>query len=82
MQRMTLAMMLRILSLSLLVLGGCVSTDDRICLDWRVTTETREKCVPLYGAMICADEQVTRNTCTLYAEDDYGEAARSKDPER
>ena len=57
------------LLVALAIMTGCVSApNDRICLDWKTRTEIREKCVPLYGSMICADEQRTINTCILYEE--------------
>lgn len=54
----------------LVLLTGCVSTeqDDRICLDYETRVVTREKCVPLYGSLICADQQVTQTWCVLYEE--------------
>lgn len=52
----------------LVLLAGCVSTeqDDRICLDYETRTVMREKCIPLYGSLICADEQKVVQRCVLY----------------
>ena len=48
-------------------LFGCTAVeDDRICLDWKSIEVVREKCIPLYGALICADEQRTESRCVLY----------------
>ena len=42
--------------------------DDRICLDWETRTEIKEKCIPMYGNLICADEERVRQRCVLYEE--------------
>lgn len=50
-----------------LIFSGCATEkDDRICLDWKTVKETKQKCVPLYGNIICAEETVVRNICKLY----------------
>ena len=50
-----------------LIFSGCATEkDDRICLDWKTVKETEQKCVPLYGNIICAEETVVRNICKLY----------------
>ena len=50
-----------------LILSGCATEkDDRICLDWRTVEITKQKCIPVYGNLICADETVVRNICELY----------------
>lgn len=50
-----------------LIFSGCATEkDDRICLDWKAVEETRRKCVPLYGDLICSDETIVRNVCKLY----------------
>ena len=50
-----------------LILSGCVTEmDDRICLKWKTKEVIKEKCIPLYGALICADEQRTESRCVLY----------------
>lgn len=57
--------------LAVILLGGCVSTqeDDRICLDWGSYPVIEEKCIPLYGNVVCVAEERTRYWCKLYAED-------------
>jgi len=59
---------MRILVLVPLFLLGCTAleVDDRICLDWATREVVREKCIPLYGNLICADEQRTEHYCILY----------------
>lgn len=53
--------------LFLILLSGCTSVDEnRICLDWASREVVRERCIPLYGALICADEQKTEHYCILY----------------
>lgn len=53
--------------LALFSLSGCVTEmDDRICLKWKTREVIKEKCIPLYGALICADEQRTESRCVLY----------------
>lgn len=50
-----------------LIFSGCATEkDERICLDWKTVKETKQKCVPLYGNIICAEETVVRNICKLY----------------
>lgn len=56
----------------LLLLGGvsCVTAeqDDRICIDWDSRTVIQERCIPMYGALICVDEEKVQRWCVLYAE--------------
>lgn len=55
---------------------GCVSADtddNRICLDYKSTTVTKEKCIPYYGTLVCGNETVTKVTCTLWEEIESGE---------
>ena len=55
----------------LLLIPGCITEPDtRICADYGSHTFVREKCVPLYGALICADEEVTEVYCKRYFEED------------
>ena len=54
----------------LLLIPGCITEPDtRICADYGSHTFVREKCVPLYGALICADEEVTEVYCKRYFEE-------------
>ena len=55
----------------LLALTACVTNevDDRICIDYGSFTTVEEKCIPLYGAIICSERKVTKMYCKLYAED-------------
>ena len=50
-------------------LVSCVHTEEdtnRICVDYGSYTFIKEKCIPMYGALICADEEVTRVYCKRY----------------
>ena len=49
---------------------GCVAPekDNRICLDWDSRVVVREKCIPMYGTLICADQEKTETRCVLYEE--------------
>jgi len=51
-----------------MVTGCATQEDDRICLDWETRTEIKERCVPMYGNLICADEERVRQWCVLYEE--------------
>lgn len=60
--------------LAVILLGGCTTVqEDRMCLDWGVSIEQREKCVPVYGNMICAIEEKPRYWCKLYLEEETNE---------
>lgn len=61
---------MRVIIVTLILLGGCtaVQEDDRICLDWDYTVEQVERCIPMYGNMICTTEEKTRHWCKLYEE--------------
>jgi len=52
------------------IIVGCVSQkqDKRICIDWDSRVVIREKCIPMYGALICVDEEKTETWCVLYEE--------------
>ena len=55
----------------LLLLAGCVTEPEtRTCLDYGSYTYVREKCIPMYGMLICADEEVTRVYCKLYDDEE------------
>ena len=51
---------------TLLFISGCVTPDDRVCIDYDSITFEREKCIPFYGQMICANEEQTRVFCTRW----------------
>jgi len=56
--------------LLLLLVPGCViEPDTRICADYGSYTLVRQKCIPMYGALICADEEVTEVFCKRYFEE-------------
>jgi hypothetical protein len=56
--------------LPLLLLAGCVTEPDtRICADYGSYTYMKNKCIPLYGTLLCADEEVTEVFCKRYFED-------------
>ena len=58
----------------LMIMTACTTTkDDRICLEWSYKQYQQQKCVPLYGNFICADELVTKYQCILYEEPREGE---------
>jgi hypothetical protein len=60
--------------LLLLLLSGCVTEPDtRVCADYGSYTTVKEKCIPMYGALICADEEVTRVFCKRYFEEEEKE---------
>lgn len=50
----------------LLVLSGCVAQEERECINYTTITYEREKCIPLYGSLICATEEVTELRCIRY----------------
>ena len=54
----------------LLIISGCAvpEQDNRICIDWDSRVVIREKCIPMYGALICADEEKVETWCVLYEE--------------
>jgi len=57
--------------LPLFLLTGCVTEPDtRICADYGSYTIVKERCIPLYGAIICADEEVTEVFCKRYIEEE------------
>ena len=60
--------------LPLLLLSGCVTEPDtRICADYGSYTYMKNKCIPLYGTLLCADEEVTEVFCKRYFEDEEKE---------
>ena len=61
---------MRVILVTLILLGGCtaVQEDDRICLDWDYSVEQVERCIPMYGNLICSTEEKTRYWCKLYEE--------------
>jgi len=55
---------------SLMYTGCSMVEDDRMCIDFGSRTIVKNQCIPVYGNLICADEEVTETYCKLYAEDD------------
>jgi hypothetical protein len=56
--------------LLLLLLSGCVTEPDtRICAEYDSHTFVREKCIPMYGALICVDQEHTHVFCKRYEEE-------------
>ena len=49
---------------------GCAAPeqDNRICLDWDSRVVIREKCIPMYGTLICSEQEKTEMWCVLYEE--------------
>jgi len=61
--------------LLLLLLSGCTTPEDtRICADYGSYTIVKERCIPLYGTLVCADEEVTEVYCKLYFEEETKES--------
>lgn len=57
--------------LPLLLLTGCVTEPDtRVCADYGSYTYMKNKCIPFYGTLICADEEVTELFCKRYFEEE------------
>ena len=57
--------------LPLLLIAGCATEPEtRTCADYGSHTFMKEKCVPLYGALICADSEVTEVYCKRYFEEE------------
>ena len=52
------------------IIVGCTvaEVDNRICLDWDSRVVIREKCIPMYGTLICADQEKVETWCVLYEE--------------
>jgi hypothetical protein len=47
--------------------------DTRICAEYGSYTLVKERCIPMYGALICIDEEVTEVFCKRYFEDEEKE---------
>jgi hypothetical protein len=45
-----------------------------MCADYGSYTVVRERCIPLYGTLVCADEEVTEVYCKLYFEEETKES--------
>ena len=57
--------------LLLLLVSGCATeADTRICAEYGSHTYVREKCIPLYGTLLCADQEVTEAYCKRYFEEE------------
>lgn len=69
-----------------LLLAGCTAVEDkRDCIDWVYYTDIVEKCVPLYGQIICSEHEITRYVCKLRMEDtnaNHGRVSGSSAPNK
>ena len=70
MRKITIALLF-----GLLYTGCSTVEDDRICIDFGSYTLVKEKCVPMYGALFCMDQEVTETYCKLYAGDENEQVA-------
>ena len=52
----------------LLMIASCTSLERGACLQYKTIHYTDERCVPLYGTLICATGRRSRVFCTLYEE--------------
>ena len=45
--------------LPVVMISGCATQekDDRICLEWKSQVEIKERCIPMYGNIVCADRK-------------------------
>jgi hypothetical protein len=50
-----------------------IEPDTRICAEYGSYTIVKQKCIPMYGSLICADEEVTEVFCKRYFEDEEKE---------
>ena len=58
----------------LFALFGCVGEPDtRMCADYDSRTTVKERCIPLYGQLICSEEETTEVYCKLYFEEEEKE---------
>ena len=59
-----------IFTLLLTSVVGCstIDADERECIDWISYEVSKEKCVPMYGALICGTDTRTKYKCVLYEE--------------
>ncbi len=56
--------------LLLLLLSGCVTEPDtRICAEYDSYNFMREKCIPIYGSLICVNQEHTHVFCKRYEEE-------------
>ena len=56
--------------LLLLLLSGCATEPDtRICAEYTSHTFMRERCIPMYGSLICVDQEHTHVFCKRYEEE-------------
>lgn len=60
---------MRALLLSLLLVGCTAVEEKGDCIDWTYYTDVVEKCVPLYGQIICSEHEITRYVCKLRTKD-------------
>jgi hypothetical protein len=51
-----------------ILLSGCAVQErkEENCIDWGTITYVRERCIPFYGDLVCAEEEVTTLYCRLY----------------
>ena len=57
--------------LLLLLLSGCVTEPDtRICAEYGSYNVVKERCIPMYGSLICVEEEVTEVFCKRYFEEE------------
>ena len=61
----------------LVVLSGCVTPEEKDCIDWRHVIVRDEVCTAMYGNIICVEKDVTRYYCVLWEDKDATDIARS-----
>lgn len=51
-----------------LLVTGCVTQEERECMDYKTIKYDTVECIPLYGNLICNDTVKTSVVCIRYEE--------------
>ena len=51
-----------------LLVTGCVTQEERECLDFKTIQYGIVECIPMYGNMLCSDTVKTSVVCMRYEE--------------
>ena len=54
--------------LTMSVSCSIIDEDERDCIDWVSYEVSKERCVPMYGTLVCGTDTRTKLRCVLYAE--------------
>lgn len=59
-----------------ILVAGCAVPENKNCLDWKHYKTRQQTCTPIYGNLICVEQDVIKHYCVLWEESDVANITR------